>query len=53
MQDIVRRLQQLAGTGEVEQLLELLAEVVPSFADYRQPLETLNLSDDTSLISHA
>jgi len=53
LHDIVKRLQQLASTGEVEQLLTLLEEVVPSFADYRRPLETLDLGDNTSVMNQA
>jgi len=53
LHEIVKRLQQLASTGEVEQLLKLLEEVVPSFADYRRPLETLDLNDDAPMINQA
>ena len=52
MQSIVKRLQQLASTGEVTRLLGLLEEVVPSFADYRQLAEIPDLSDSASLTSH-
>jgi len=51
LQGIVKRLQQSAGAGEVEQLLGILEDVVPSFADFRQPVVTRDVSEHDSVVS--
>jgi len=47
---IIKRLQQFASAGEATQLLGVLEEVVPSFSEYRQPMD-LPASDGMSLLS--